>query len=117
MRIKEQEYVKKSALQEQKIELLEIQLKETEEREANQKKLYDRMFQALDDANNNMNQSSNALAQISAPNSARSHRDRDIEILNRQYQEQMAERVKELELQVMTKEQEIAQFRINEIQV
>lgn len=28
----------------------------------------------------------------------------------------MADRVKELEMQVMTKEQEIAQFRINEIQ-
>jgi len=79
------------------------------------------MFQALDEAannNNSVNQSSNALAQqlSSAPNSGRSHRDRDIEMLNRQYQEQMAERVKELELQVMTKEQDIAQFRINEIQ-
>lgn len=29
----------------------------------------------------------------------------------------MAERVKDLEMQVMTKEQEIAQFRINEIQL
>ncbi len=28
----------------------------------------------------------------------------------------MADRVKELEMQLMTKEQEIAQFRINEIQ-
>jgi hypothetical protein len=53
---------------------------------------------------------------MSAPNSSRSHRDRDIELLNRQYQEQMADRVKELEMQLMTKEQEIAQFRINEIQ-
>jgi hypothetical protein len=52
---------------------------------------------------------------MSAPNSSRSHRDRDIELLNRQYQEQMADRVKELEMQLMTKEQEIAQFRINEI--
>jgi hypothetical protein len=33
---------------------LEIQLRETEEREANQKKLYDRMFQALDEANNHL---------------------------------------------------------------
>jgi hypothetical protein len=93
---------------------LEIQLRETEEREANQKKLYDRMFQALDEANNHL-ATPNNVAQLSAPNSSRSHRDRDIELLNRQYQEQMADRVKELEMQLMTKEQEIAQFRINEI--
>ena len=48
-RSKEQEHVKKIALYEQKIELLEIQLRDAEEREANQRKLYDRMFQALDD--------------------------------------------------------------------
>ena len=72
------------------------------------------MFQALDEANNHSAISSNAV-QLSAPNSSRSHRDRDIELLNRQYQEQMADRVKELEMQLMTKEQEIAQFRINEI--
>jgi hypothetical protein len=44
MRIKEQDFFKKLALQDQKIELLEIQLREAEEREQNQKKLYDRMF-------------------------------------------------------------------------
>lgn len=44
MRAREQEYQKKVAVMEQKIELLNIQLKETEEREFNQKKMYDRMF-------------------------------------------------------------------------
>lgn len=37
--------------------------------------------------------------------------------MTKQFQEQQAERVKELETLVMTKEQEIAQFRINEIQL
>jgi hypothetical protein len=40
-----------------------------------------------------------------------------MENLNRQFQEQQAERLKELETLVMTKDQEIAQFRINEIQL
>lgn len=74
------------------------------------------MFQALDDqalisANSN-------LQQLSAPNSGRSsHNNRDMENLSRQFQEQQAERVKELETLVVSKEQEIAQFRINEIQM
>ena len=59
------------------------------------------MFQALEEANHS---SSN-------PNSARGHRGhdstigiREIDMLNKQFQEQMAERVKDLEMQVMTKE-------------
>jgi hypothetical protein len=44
MRIKEQEFLKKTALYEQKIELLEMRIKDAEERETNQKKLYERMF-------------------------------------------------------------------------
>ena len=53
MRFKEQEYVKKFAIQEQKISLLEMQLREAEEREENQKKMYDRMFKAIEDSNGN----------------------------------------------------------------
>jgi hypothetical protein len=75
-------------------------LRDAEERETSQKKMYDRMFQALDDSSG-------------APNSARNRGDngsspsigsREIDILNRQFHEQMAERVKDLEMQVMTKE-------------
>ena len=49
MRQKDQDYSTKVALYEQKIHLLEMQLREAEEREHNQKKLYDKMFEALDD--------------------------------------------------------------------
>jgi len=59
--------------------LLEIQLRDAEEREANQRKLYDRMFQALDD-------------QKEGPHSARSQHKhdpslgtREIDMLHKQY--------------------------------
>lgn len=66
--MREQDHVKKIALYEQKIELLEIQLKDAEEREANQKKLYDRMFQALEEP------------QSPGPNSARAQHKHDSSI-------------------------------------
>jgi hypothetical protein len=49
MRAREQEHQKKVAVMEQRVELLTIQLREAEEREGNQKKMYDRMFQALEE--------------------------------------------------------------------
>lgn len=61
MRSKDQEFSKKEALYEQRIELLEIQLREAEEREVSQKKMYDRMFQALDESNGGPNSSRNRI--------------------------------------------------------
>lgn len=58
------------------------------------------MFQALEESNNHPS---------SGANSARGRIDpsigaKEIDLLNKQFQEQMAERVKDLETQVMTKE-------------
>ena len=51
MRLKESEFTNKIAVYEQRIQLLESHLKETEEREANQKIMYDRMFKAIEESN------------------------------------------------------------------
>lgn len=47
-RAKEQDYEKKIAVMKQQIELLNMQVKETEAREEQQRNMYERMFQALD---------------------------------------------------------------------
>jgi multidrug resistance efflux pump len=53
-RAKEQEYETKIAVQQQKIELLEIKVKESEERETQQRNMYEKMFTALEQGNNPM---------------------------------------------------------------
>ena len=66
------------------------------------------MFQALEDGGANAGVRDSLQLPTSGPNSGRSHRDRELDLLNKQFQEQQAERVKELETLVMSKEQEIA---------
>ena len=48
-RRKEAQFKKEEAVLRQRIELLELQLKEMEEREGDQKRMYDRLFKALDE--------------------------------------------------------------------
>lgn len=47
-RAKEQEYEKKIAVQQQEIELLQMQIKDYEQRGAQQRSMYDKMFNALE---------------------------------------------------------------------
>ena len=69
---------------EQRIDLLQIQLRETDERETNQKKMYDRMFQALEDGNHGVRDS--LQLPLSSPSSGRSnYRDRELDQLNKQF--------------------------------
>lgn len=85
MRLKDQDYNKKVALMQQKIELLELQLRDAEERETSQKKMYDRMFQALDD--NSSNKSPNSARNRGDNETSKSIGSREIDILNRQFHE------------------------------
>lgn len=116
MRFKEQEYIKKIAIQEQKIEILELKLKDADERDANQRKLYERMFQALESSPLKPHHGSSPL-KLKSGDPNQSLGSKEFELLNKQLMEQMETKVKDIELQLMTKDQEIAQFRINEIQL
>lgn len=80
MRIKESDYQKKIALYEQKLELLEVQLKEAEERELNQKKMYDRMFQAIEESSGNQSKRQEELF-----NASHSSISKELENMNKQY--------------------------------
>lgn len=57
------------------------------------------MFQALEEANNGGHNTPKSARKVDP-----SIGSKEIDILNKQFQEQMAERVKDLELQLMTKE-------------
>ena len=48
-RKKESNYKKQEAVMQQKIELMTMQMQEMEERETNQKQMYDKLFTALDE--------------------------------------------------------------------
>lgn len=106
-RAKEQEYEKKIALQEQQIELLTIQVKETEQREAQQRSMYDKMFVALETGNGDL---TNSAGRGKKPeemfNSTQMSFGKEIEQMQKQLQDEMQSRINELENLLKTNEQE-----------
>lgn len=99
-RQKEQDYLTQIALKDQKIELLKIQIKETEEREQQQKTLYEKMFSALEQGNTNEIKTLSATRGKKPEeffNSTTMSFGKEIENMQKQLQDEMQQRIKELE--------------------
>eukprot|EP00347_Sterkiella_histriomuscorum_P020750 403336615 len=82
-----------------------MQLREAEEREQNQKKLYDRMFQAIEESGqlNSHRGSQSSRNQESMHNSQQSIGGRELDMLHKQVQEQLQEKISELEVHLSIK--------------
>lgn len=94
IRSKEQDFNTKFALYEQRIQLLEMQLKEAEEREENQRKMYDKMFKAIEDSNGGSLSSRN---KEQFNQSQQSLGGKEVDFMHKQVQEQLQEKVQDLE--------------------
>lgn len=134
-RAKEQEYEKKIALMKQEIELLQLQVKETESREDQQRKMYERMFQALDvgvgagtsaseaDVSRGIETQGSAAPGGTARdgakrgatedvfNSTQMSFGKEIEQIQKQFHEEMQSRITELEAQLKQKEKDFELLR------
>lgn len=84
-----------------------MQLKEAEERESNQKKLYDKMFQAIEDSNFGGGLSSRGRSSdLSSQHSTLGGK--ELDFLHKQVQEQLNDKIDELEAQLVAKTNEVA---------
>lgn len=100
-------------MKDQKIEILEIQVKETKEREIEQKQMYEKMFSALEQGNdtNTLRSANNSASRTKRPeelfNSTSISFGKEIENMQKQLQDEMQTRIKELENQVKQKDKQL----------
>ena len=92
--------------------MLEMELKESQEREENQKKMYDRMFKAIEDSG----AGGQAKRQEDLLNATNSSIAKEVEGLHKEFVEQLQEKVKELEAQLEVKIQTIDDLKKNSLE-
>ena len=121
-RRKEATLKKSEAVLQQRIQLLEMQLQETEEREANQRQMYDKLFEALDEGSKSgletptqsMRRDSTSLHHSSSKELGSTTGSlfgaKAVENMQKRYTDQLQARANELEEKVSEKDQMIEQL-------